>query len=110
MKMRLVGLTVAAVVVASLASGESAAPSDDAIARGEQFLAENCAGCHAIAREGDSPLADAPPFRLLHELYPVEFLEEALAEGIITGHPDMPQFQLEPDLIAAIIGYLRTLE
>jgi hypothetical protein len=32
----------------------------------------------------------APPFRTLHERYPVENLEEPLAEGIISGHPSMP--------------------
>ena len=35
----------------------------------------------------------APPFRALHERYPVENLSEALAEGIRTGHPEMPQFE-----------------
>jgi hypothetical protein len=34
---------------------------------------------------------------MLEARYPLEALEEALAEGIVTGHPDMPQFALEPD-------------
>jgi mono/diheme cytochrome c family protein len=108
--MKFVGLTAAAIVVATLANGQKADPPVDPVAMGRTFLAENCASCHAIGREGTSPLEAAPPFRVLHERYPVEFLEEALAEGIVTGHPDMPQFQLEPDMIAAVIGYLQTLE
>jgi hypothetical protein len=40
----------------------------------------------------------------------VETLEEALAEGIVTGHPSMPQFQFEPDQINDFIGFLKSLE
>ena len=57
-----------------------------------------------------SPLKIAPPFRTLHLRYPIETLEESLAEGIVTGHPTMPQFRLEPDQINDVISYLKTLE
>jgi hypothetical protein len=57
-----------------------------------------------------SPLKIAPPFRTLHERYPVETLEEALAEGIITGHPSMPQFSFEADQVGDFIAFLKTLE
>ncbi len=57
-----------------------------------------------------SPLKIAPPFRTLHLRYPIETLEELLAEGIVTGHPTMPQFRLEPDQINDVISYLKTLE
>ena len=55
--------------------------------RGRRFVEAHCARCHAVGRAGPSPLAAAPPFRRLHERYPVEDLKEALAEGIVTGHP-----------------------
>ena len=35
---------------------------------------------------------------------------EGAAEGIVTGHPSMPQFQLEPDQIEDVLAYLKTLE
>ncbi|HWL21031.1 MAG TPA: cytochrome c, partial [Bradyrhizobium sp.] len=35
---------------------------------------------------------------------------EALAEGIVTGHPAMPEFQLSPDEIHDLLSYLKTLE
>ncbi len=54
--------------------------------------------------------AIAPPFRSLHRLYPVESLEEALAEGISTGHPTMPEFRLDPGQIGDVIAYLKSLE
>jgi len=52
----------------------------------------------------------APPFRTLHNRYPVETLEEALAEGIVTAHPTMPEFRFEPDQIEDFIAFLRSLE
>ncbi|HEY5965990.1 MAG TPA: cytochrome c, partial [Xanthobacteraceae bacterium] len=78
--------------------------------RGLVFVRTNCAQCHAIGREGASPLSIAPPFRTLHQKYPVESLAESFAEGIVTGHPSMPEFRLEPDRINAVISYLKTLE
>jgi len=74
------------------------------------FARANCASCHSIDKVSPSPLAIAPPFRTLHERYSVEALEEALAEGIVTGHPTMPEFRLEPDQIGNFIAFLKTLE
>jgi mono/diheme cytochrome c family protein len=78
--------------------------------RGQAFVVTNCANCHSITKVGASPLKEAPPFRMLHTRYPVESLQEALAEGIMTGHPSMPQFRLDPGQITDVIGYLKTLE
>ncbi len=80
------------------------------IAQGRRLAQANCARCHSIDKAGPSPLSIAPPFRTLHERYPVEDLEEPLAEGIMTGHPSMPVFRFEPDQIADFIGFLKTLE
>jgi mono/diheme cytochrome c family protein len=74
------------------------------------FVEENCAACHAIGGDDESTLAEAPAFRTLHQRYPVEFLAEALAEGIVTAHLAMPVFQLEPDQIDDVIAYLKSLE
>lgn len=78
--------------------------------RGKTFAINNCARCHSVDRVGESPLKIAPPFRTLHKRYPIETLEEALAEGIQTGHPTMPEFRLEPDQIHDLLSYLKTLE
>jgi cytochrome c len=78
--------------------------------RGLVFVRTNCARCHAIGKVGESPLRIAPPFRTLHERYPVESLQESLAEGIITGHPTMPEFRLDPGQVADVIAYLKSLE
>jgi cytochrome c len=78
--------------------------------KGEVLVRENCARCHAIGKEGDSPHKDAPPFRTLSRKYPVEDLAESLAEGIVAGHPDMPIFAFKPHDIAAIIEYLESIQ
>jgi mono/diheme cytochrome c family protein len=78
--------------------------------RGLRFVRAHCAQCHSIDKVTSSPLADAPPFRSLHLRYPVESLEEALAEGIMTGHPSMPEFRLDPGQIGDVLAYLKSLE
>ena len=78
--------------------------------RGKAFARANCARCHAIDRTSRSPLEGAPPLRTLHQRYPIENLGEALAEGIYTGHADMPAFELSPDQIHDLLSYLKTLE
>jgi mono/diheme cytochrome c family protein len=78
--------------------------------RGYNFVRANCASCHAIDKVSPSPLRIAPPFRTLHLRYPVENLSEAFAEGIVTGHPTMPEFRLDPGQIGDVIAYLRSLE
>lgn len=66
--------------------------------------------CHSIDKVSPSPLRIAPPFRTLHERYPIETLQEALAEGIVTGHPSMPQFSFDADQINDFLTFLKTLE
>lgn len=78
--------------------------------RGKNFVLTNCSRCHAIDRVPPSPLKIAPPFRELHRKYPIEMLQESLAEGIFTGHPTMPMFRLEPDQINDVLSYLKSLE
>jgi cytochrome c len=87
-----------------------AAAQDDMVREGENLAVENCARCHAIGDGDASPHRDAPPFHTLSQLYPVEDLEEALAEGIVSGHPDMPEFMFEPEEVEALIAYLRSIQ
>jgi mono/diheme cytochrome c family protein len=77
---------------------------------GKAFAQANCSRCHSIDKVTRSSLAIAPPFRTLHERYPVESLEEALGEGITTGHPSMPEFRLDPGQVGDFISFLKSLE
>lgn len=79
-------------------------------ARGRAIAETHCARCHAIEREGASPEPLAVPFRELPKRYPVQQLGEALAEGIVTGHPAMPEFTFEPPQIEALLAYLESLD
>ena len=75
-------------------------------ARGAVLAQTRCSSCHAIGRFDRSAVASAPPFRGLAQRYPVANLQEAFAEGLVTAHPTMPQFQFEEDDIADLIAYL----
>ena len=80
------------------------------LAEGEQLARANCGACHAIGPAGTSPRPGAPAFRDLHKRYPVDQLAESLAEGIVTGHPDMPMVSFDEAQVASLIAYLRSLE
>ncbi|SRR5271154_3255538 len=101
-------------LVAMLAFTRSPARSSEAFSpaeqRGLKLVSNNCARCHAVDKVSESPLKIAPPFRTLHLRYPIENLEEPLAEGIVTGHPTMPEFSFDPGQVGDIIAYLKTLE
>lgn len=95
-------------VALALAQPAVAAPSAK---KGEALAKANCAACHAIGRKGASPNEKAPPFRRLSEFYPVESLQEALAEGISVGHEgmEMPEFQFTPARIDDLTAWLKTI-
>lgn len=107
--MRTIHAGVIAVLCALVVTPSAAQTLRNAEA-GHAIAKMHCARCHAIDQGGQSPLSIAPPFRDLHKRYPVESLEEALAEGIVTGHADMPQFRFEPDEVENLIIFLKSLE
>ena len=77
---------------------------------GEALLQKHCGACHATARTDVSRDKTAPAFRTLGQRYPIESLEEALAEGMLSGHPDMPEFSFDADQVGAIIDYLKSIQ
>jgi cytochrome c len=78
--------------------------------RGQGVLTTNCSRCHAVGRIGNSTHPEAPRFRTLGQRYPIEVLAEALAEGLSSGHPDMPEFRFEIDDVDAILAYLESIQ
>ena len=102
-------IVVPAVVLLAMALGLAPAAAAD-LKHGEMLLTRDCASCHAVGRSGESPRKDAPAFRTLGKLYPIESLEEALGEGIMSGHPDMPEFKFDVDDVGAIIAYLKSIQ
>lgn len=111
--MALAVLSAAGPGACSSAGSVSVAPSaqlSENIHAGQALAGSLCAACHAAARTDVSPHPEAPPLRHLARKYPVRHLEEALAEGIFVGHPDMPAFQLQPDDIDALLDYLDSIQ
>ena len=110
----LAGWTLTAVVLAACApdspSTTVAGDSANAAMTGQAKAEAYCSQCHAVGREDNSLHRDAPPFRTLSDRFELRDLEEALAEGIVVGHPDMPVFVFQPNEIDALIDYLETIQ
>ena len=77
---------------------------------GGQVVAELCSRCHATRVGQASPHDQAPSLRHISRNYPVERLAEALAEGMMVGHPDMPVFEFGVAEIDQIIAYLNSIQ
>jgi cytochrome c len=103
-------LTFFIVVVAAVALAGTATAQSDRTARGRLLVQRYCAGCHSVTRTGSSPNPAAPPFRDLNRRYRIDELGEALAEGILTGHPAMPEFKFPPDDVKAVLAYLKSIQ
>jgi mono/diheme cytochrome c family protein len=105
----------AGLALAACASDQTAPPRAERLtmadaAAGRRLAETHCSACHAIGAEGVSPHQMAPPFRTLSRDYPIESLAESFAAGVLVGHPDMPQFQLAPDEVDALIAYIQTVQ
>ena len=82
----------------------------EAVERGRLLTSAACASCHATGATGDSPLPDATPLRASAHRYPLNQLEEAFAEGLVTTHPAMPEYVFRASEIDDLIAYLETLK
>lgn len=91
------------------ASGSPLGFRSNDVEAGQLVAQRNCAGCHAIGPMGTSPNPKSPPFRVLVTRYRPDDLAESLAEGIVTGHANMPAVMLQPVENAQLIAYLKSL-
>lgn len=80
-----------------------------AVDLGRELAELNCAGCHNIEVTGDSPFEAAPPFRTIPSKYDPSQLEEAFVEGIVVGHPSMPEWEMTAEQAAALSAYIASL-
>ena len=108
---RKIGPSLLFVVLVSVSADAALAQDKRALeGRGEGLLTGNCARCHGVGRTGTSTHPQAPAFRTLGQRYPIDVLAEALAEGLSSGHPDMPEFRFEIDDVRAILAYLESIQ
>jgi cytochrome c len=104
-------MKVAVLTLGAMALISAAAHAQDVdLTRGEMLVTRQCGPCHATGRTGNSPRPEAPPFRTLGQRYPLDALEEALGEGILSGHPDMPEFSFDAPDVGVIIAYLNSIQ
>ena len=96
-------------VLSTAASAQEPASGD--VASGGAIAEALCARCHAVAAGAESPTEKAPPFPTLGQRYPLHYLEEAMAEGLMVAHsdPPMPEFVFSPQEIADLLAYLDSL-
>ena len=102
-----------AILLCVTTSASSIAAADEirpVISNGRDLASKYCSRCHGVTTDDVSQHPQAPVFRTLGKRYPIESLEEALVEGIFTGHLDMPEFRLQLDDIDAMISYLRSIQ
>lgn len=96
-------------ILASLLLAFPAAAAQDSVAG--RRLAQRCKACHSIGVRGASPNPAAPPFRTLSQRYPLEDLQESLAEGIVVGHAQgMPRVRMAPRQVADFLRYLQSIQ
>lgn len=109
--MRLIALLALPLLVSACAQTMTQTETSTANAAEGQRLAEiHCARCHAIGPDGESTHPMAPAFRTLSRDYPINALEEAFAEGILVGHPVMPEFSFEPDQVDDLVAYIQSVQ
>ena len=100
-------LATVSLVAETVHAGGIEAPNPEA---GQTLAETRCARCHAVGRDGASPVDAAPAFRHLGRKWPVGNLAEALAEGIVVGHPVMPAFAFSPPEIEDFLGWLQAIQ
>lgn len=98
---------ISLIIAPSISQSEK---TNDTILEGQKLAKELCSNCHAIDITDESKNKQAPPFRTFSQKWPLENLEEALAEGIVVGHDDMPEFKFTPDQITNFITYLEHIQ
>ncbi len=91
-------------------AARQALAGESLVATGRSIAEANCQRCHSIEPTGESPFVEAPPFRVIAGMYDVSGIEEALVEGIVVGHPAMPEFQMTAEQAAAITAYIESLD
>jgi len=78
--------------------------------RGERLLRRHCARCHIVGLAGKPTPNSAPMFRNLSKTISMDNLANSLSDGVLTGHPKMPNFYFTSKEVDVIMAYLRSIQ
>ncbi len=98
------------VLLMTAVTAQAQAETQDPIARGQGLATEFCSRCHAIGRTGNSPNGEAPPFRKIGQDVDLDGFIQRLRDGLLSGHPDMPEFKFDAADARAMRDYLRSVQ
>ena len=76
---------------------------------GSAIAAAQCGPCHAVGATDTSPHKITPPLRTLAADFPIPMLVEALKTGVVSGHDEMPMFDLGTEGVRALVAYIDSL-
>jgi cytochrome c len=106
------GIVGAIGLAVALAGVPLDATAQGSVERGGAIAERLCARCHAISGPGPSPMSQAPAFSTFERKWPVEYLAEALAEGLTTGHGSVqiPAFDFTTEEIDDLLAFLKSVQ
>jgi len=96
--------------LAALSLSLTAHAQEVSLTAGRELAMARCARCHAVGRTGDSTNPRSPRFRDLGARFPFDGLRDALVQGMIVGHPEMPIQHLTAVESGDLVAYLRSLQ
>lgn len=102
-------LWAAAAVASAFSAPGAGAEPPSMIDQGHAIAIARCGVCHAVDGAAPSPHRSAPPFRSFADTYPSAMLQTAMQTGIITGHDEMPGFDLPTHEMAALLAFIDSL-
>jgi hypothetical protein len=79
-------------------------------AAGRKLAQQYCASCHAIEREGVSPVREAPAFSGLLADHDPDALTNRLIRGISVSHGNMPGFDFNVIAADSLVAYIETIQ
>lgn len=99
-------LGVISVTVVLALEGHAASQAEQEAAKGKALLEANCARCHAVTADTESPLKAAPNLWIVLGSWPSERLDVEMADGVAPRHRDMPRVEFSAEEIDNIYVYL----
>lgn len=105
--MRLIPVPFALAVLV-LGQSLSAAQAADA-ENGRRLAGQWCSTCHVIDSRGTGTARDTAPSFASVAADPARVDPDHLAAWLMTGHKQMPNFNLTRDSVADLVAYIRSL-